>query len=85
MSHNLYVTKGNDPMHVIKKFNELARQLLSRLTCRRTLEWVHSCSSTGWPQTASFCSAIHACDGTAGQLRPRTFEAPMDIVRSVRW
>lgn len=86
VAHNLYVTKGNDPMHVIKKFNEVARRYAPQM--QKTpgvgaLVVVDGMAADGFLLESDAILARPQVAGQPDSYARVPFEVPMDIVRSV--
>lgn len=82
VSHNLYVTKGTDPMHVIKKFNELAHRASPDMQKNPGVGALVLVDGMAADAFLLESDAI-AVTGQPNSYARVPFEAPMDIAKSV--
>jgi enamine deaminase RidA (YjgF/YER057c/UK114 family) len=81
VSHNLYVTKGSDPMHVIQKFNELARRYAPQM---QQTPGVGALAVVDGMAADGFLLESDAIAARPPDNYARVpFDVPMDIVKSV--
>ncbi len=86
VSHNLYVTKGNDPMYVIKKFHEEARRYAPQMQQTPGVGAMVVVDGMAADAFLLESDAIVARPQVAGQpdnYARVPFETPIDIVKSV--
>jgi|SRR6185437_3795492 len=86
VSHNLYVTKGSDPMYVIKKFNEVARRYAPQMQQSPGVGALVVVDGMAADAFLLESDAILARPPVAGQpdnFARVPFEVPLDISKSV--
>lgn len=87
ISHNLYVTKGTDPMRVISKFHEAARKRAPELAKKPSVGTLVIVDGMAVPGFLLEVDAVVAAPQQKGKpddyARVLFTEAPMDIAKSV--
>lgn len=83
VSHNLYVTKGTDPMRVIQKFHEAARRYAPGLAQHPSVGTLIVVDGMAVPGFLLEVDAIAGRGDSASFVRVPFTEMPMDIAKTV--